>query len=81
MGEKEETGGAVRIGDRRVRMLYCTSLYENFEGLSVACGTTGYGCLLGKQHCIMTAYRQNLRAIPDSYQHNKARHLDPRSQA
>ena len=78
MGEEEDAGGAVRIGGSRVRTLYRTSLNEKYKGLRVACGSTGYGCLLGRQHCIMTAYRQNLKALPNSYQRNKAH---PRSQA
>ena len=59
MGEKQGGGGAVRIGDRRVRMLYRTSLNKIFEGLNVACGT------------ILVYWEGNTTLMPGSqYLHN-----------
>lgn len=39
MEEEEGGGGAVRMSDGRVRVLYRTSRNEGFEGLAIAYGT------------------------------------------
>ena len=57
MEEEEGGGGAVRMSDGKVRVLYRTSRNEGFEGLAIAYGTIlAFAISVGRQYYATAQY-------------------------